>query len=89
MYTRSTPFFLEFAACAKRIALAGGRTATSLIRAGQKLVLKGRNKAERTRVLPPVSTASGGPMPGVNLTDFSALQDVEDVEYVERMREFK
>ncbi len=37
------------------------------------------------RKLPPVSTASGGLMPGVNLEDGS-LQEAEDLKYVERMK---
>ncbi len=43
----------------------------------------------KRRVLPPVSKATGGPMPGVDLTDFSALQESDDLEYVERMKRFK
>jgi hypothetical protein len=40
-------------------------------------------------VLPPVSTATGGLMPGIDLDDFSALQETDDLEYVERMKHFK
>jgi hypothetical protein len=28
-------------------------------------------------------------MPGIELTDFSALQEMDDLEYVERMKHFK
>jgi hypothetical protein len=28
-------------------------------------------------------------MPGIDLTDFSALQEIDDLEYVERMKRFK
>ncbi len=38
------------------------------------------------RKLPRVSTAKGGLMPGVDLTSFSSLQEVDDLEYVERMK---
>jgi len=37
------------------------------------------------RVLPRVSTATGGPVPGIDLSDFSSLQEMEDIEYIERM----
>jgi hypothetical protein len=45
-----------------------------------------RNTGKRERCLPPISKATGGPMPGINLTDSSALQEIDDLEYVERMR---
>jgi hypothetical protein len=75
---------------AKRKAAAEGRTLTSLIEDGLRLVVAGNRKsAKGTRVMPRVSTATGGPMPGVDLTDFSALQEMDDLEYVERMKHFK
>jgi len=75
---------------AKRKAATEGRTLTSLIEDGLRLVIAENRKAARgKRVLPRVSTATGGPMPGVDITDFSALQEMEDLEYVERMKHFK
>jgi hypothetical protein len=75
---------------AKRKAAAEGRTLTSLIEDGLRLVVADNRKAGKAkRVLPPVSKASGGPMPGIDLTDFSALQEIDDLEYVERMKRFK
>jgi hypothetical protein len=75
---------------AMRKAAAEGRTLTSLIEDGLRLVLAGNRKsAKGKRVMPRVSTATGGPMPGIDLTDFSALQEMEDLEYVERMKHFK
>jgi len=75
---------------AKRKAAAEGRTLTSLIEDGLQLVVAGNRKsAKGKRVMPRVSTATGGPMPGIDLTDFSALQEMEDLEYVERMKHFK
>jgi hypothetical protein len=44
---------------------------------------------ERRRVLPRVSEATGGLVPGVNLTRFSDYQEMEDLEYVERMKHLK
>jgi hypothetical protein len=32
---------------------------------------------------------TGGPMPGLDLTDLSALQEIEDLDYVERMKRLK
>lgn len=75
---------------AKRKAAADGRTLTSLIEDGLRLVIaENRKAAKGKRVMPRVSTATGGPMPGVDLTDFSALQETDDLEYVERMKHFK
>ena len=75
---------------AKRKAAAEGRTLTSLIEDGLRLVVaENRKSFKGKRVMPPVSTATGGPMPGIDLTDFSALQEMDDLEYVERMKHFK
>jgi hypothetical protein len=75
---------------AKRKAAAQGRTLTSLIEDGLRLAIAGDRKAtNRKRVLPRVSTATGGPMPGVDLTDFSALQETDDLDDVARMKRFK
>ncbi len=38
-----------------------------------------RPSAKAARRLPPVSTATGGPIPGVDLTDGSALQEADDL----------
>ena len=43
----------------------------------------------KKRVMPRVSKATGGPMPGIDLTDSSALQEMDDLEYVERLKHFK
>ena len=48
-----------------------------------------RKGAKRKRLPPRISTATGGPMPGIDLTDSSALQEMDDLEYVERMKHFK
>jgi len=75
---------------AKRKAAAEGRTLTSLIEDGLRLMVAGERKAAKgNRVLPPVSKATGGPMPGIDLTDLSALQEIEDLDYVERMNRSK
>ena len=75
---------------AKRKAAAEGRTLTSLIEEGLRLVVAENGKvAKKRRVLPCISTATGGPMPGVDITRFSALEEMDDLEYVERMKHFK
>jgi len=75
---------------AKRKAAAEGRTLTSLVEEGLRLVTAdNRRRARGKRTLPCVSTATGGPMPGIDLTDFSALQEIEDLDYVERMKRFR
>ncbi len=75
---------------AKRKAAAERRTLTSLIEDGLRLIVAGRRRAAKEkRVLPPISKATGGPMPGVDLTDLSALQETDDLDHVERMRRHK
>jgi hypothetical protein len=74
---------------AKRKAAAEGRTLTGLIEEGLRLVLAQSSKPKAKRVMPRVSTAKGGPMPGVDFTSFSALEELDDLEYLERMKHFK
>ena len=74
---------------ARRQAAAEGRTLTSLIEDGLRLVTG--KKPQRKHRMPariPVSAATGGPRPGVDISDGSALQEIEDLEYVERMKRF-
>ena len=66
---------------AKRKALAEGRSLTALIEDGLRRVLdEGRPSRRVERVLPPVSSATGGLMPGINLEDAATLQEMEDLE---------
>jgi predicted transcriptional regulator len=72
---------------AKRMALAEGRSFTALIEDGLRRVLADRAPAaDAGRVLPPVSSATGGLMPGVNLEDSAALQEMQDFEGAGRRR---
>jgi hypothetical protein len=72
---------------AKRKALAEGRSLTALIEDGLRRVLDERRPSRHVeRILPPVSSATGGLMPGVDLEDTAALQDMEDLEAVGRPR---
>jgi CopG-like RHH_1 or ribbon-helix-helix domain, RHH_5 len=75
---------------AKRKAAAEGRTLTSLIEDGLRLIVTESQKdTKRKRALPRVSKATGGPMPGVELTDLSALQEIDDLDYIRRMKNSK
>lgn len=72
---------------AKRKALAEGRSLTALIEDGLRRVLDDRTARVRVkRILPPVSSATGGLMPGVSLDDGAALQELEDLETAGRLR---
>ena len=75
---------------AKRKAAAEGRTLTSLIEDGLRLVVAEKRKPPKAkRKLPPPSKATGGPMPGIAGMSFSELEELDDLEYVERMKHFK
>jgi hypothetical protein len=68
---------------ARRRAAAEGRTLTSLIEDGLRLIVSENQNAEKRKpVLPRVSKAAGGLMPGIDLTDPSTLQEADDLEYV-------
>jgi len=72
---------------AKRRAAAEGRTLTQLIEDCVRRVLNERATPAKTkRVLPRVSSATGGLMPGIDLNDSAALQEMDDLEYVARMK---
>jgi hypothetical protein len=72
---------------AKRKAAAEGRSLTALIEDGLRRVVNERASIDRARrVLPPVSSAVGGVAPGIDLNDSAALQEMDDLEYVQRLR---
>lgn len=71
---------------AKRKATAEGRTVTALIEDGLRRVLKEHEPARGRRVMPPVSTAKGGLMPGIDLDDTAALQELDDLEDARDLR---
>lgn len=75
---------------AKRKATAEGRTLTALIEEGLRLVVSDKPKAiGKQRVLPPVSTATGGTWPGIDISNNAALQEMDDLEYVSLMNRLK
>jgi hypothetical protein len=72
---------------AKRKAAAEGRTLTALIEEGLRLVVAENRKTKPAkRIMPRVSKASGGLLPGVDLRE---LEEAEDLEYIARMRRLK
>ncbi len=72
---------------AKRKAAQDGSTLTSLIEDGLRTVLASeRRKAEKERTMPRVSRAKGGLMPGIDLTRYSEIQAMDDLEYAERLK---
>jgi hypothetical protein len=71
---------------AKRKAAADGRTLTSLIEDGLRLVVAPERRVRPARRMPRVSKAGGGLLPGVDLAAGSEEQDAEDRDYVRRMR---
>jgi len=70
---------------AKRKAAADGTSLTELIEGGLRQMLKEPAHKQLRRVLPPVSSASGGLMPGIDLNDSAALQEIEDLESARRL----
>lgn len=73
---------------AKRKADAEGRTLTALIADGLRLVTAERRDGARPRrVMPRVSKAKGGTLPGIDLADGAALQEADDLETIGRRKE--
>jgi hypothetical protein len=79
----------ELMRLAKRKAAEEGRTLTSLIEDGLRQVVAGPKKTNRPRGSLPVSTAKGDTWPGIDISNSAALQEMDDLEYVERMKHFK
>ncbi len=75
---------------AKRKAAAEGSTLTALIAEGLRIVVSDRRPSTRRKhVLPRVSKARGGLMPGVDLNDLSTIEELEDLAYLRRMQRLK
>jgi hypothetical protein len=75
---------------AKQVAAAQGRTLTALIEEGLRFVIFQAGKRRKAkRVVLPVSDATGGLHPGIDLTSFSAIQEMDDMAYMERMNRLK
>jgi hypothetical protein len=75
---------------ARRKAAAEGRTLTSLIEDGLRLIVtEDRKGTKGKRVLPRISKATGGPLPGIELTELSTLQEIDDLGDIRGMKNFK
>ena len=75
---------------ARRKAAAENRTLTSLIEDGLRRVVDENRKTEnRKPVMPRVSKADGGLMPGTDLLNPSQLQEADDLDYIRRMQRFE
>ena len=76
---------------AKRKAAAEGRTLTALIEEGLRLVVASKTKQRSEKHNnPPVSKAAGGLRPGFDWEQLASLvQEMDDLEYVERMKRFE
>ena len=71
---------------AKRKAAAEGRTLTSLIADGLRMMVADNSKSAKTRrVLPPVSKAAGGLLPGIDLADLHRIQEFDDADAIARL----
>lgn len=71
---------------ARRKAAAEDRTLTSLIEDGLRIVTAPEHAGRRQIKPLTVSSARGGPLPGVDLTKTSRLQEIEDFERLEKWR---
>jgi hypothetical protein len=72
---------------AKRQAAVEGRTLTSLIADGLRLILaEGAQVSKTTRVMPRISKAGRARAPSSDLPDFKTVQEMDDRDYVERMK---
>jgi hypothetical protein len=76
---------------AKRKAVAEGRTLRALIEEGLRQVVeeKKQGASPKKRKPLPVSKATGGLRSGIDLTQMWKIYEMEDLEYVERMKHFK
>ncbi len=63
---------------ARKRAADDGRTLTSLIEDGLTLILAKSKASRRERIKLPVSKASGGVLPGIDLNRSSDLEEVMD-----------
>ena len=71
---------------ARRKAAAEGRTLTALIEEGLQSVVSERKPKRRPPGPLPVSSATGGMRPGMEHMSYSELVELDDLEYVERLK---
>lgn len=76
----------ELLRTAQRKAAAEGRTLTALMEDGLRYIVSAKPAGEKQkRSLPRVSTATGGFRPGVDITSYSALEELDDIERFGRL----
>ena len=63
---------------AKKKAAEDGRTLTSIVEEGLRIVLAEPRPARRAKVTLPIFRASGGTLPGVDLNRSADLEDIMD-----------
>ena len=71
---------------AKHKSAAEGRPLSELIEDGLRRVLNEGSLRRVDRILPPVSVATGGLKPGIDLNDIAALQEMDDLDDAGRLR---
>jgi hypothetical protein len=71
---------------AKRKAADEGRSLTALIEDAVRRVVNEASNAKGERVLPRVSTATGGLIPGIDWNDLAALEEMDDLEMLHRLK---
>ena len=69
---------------AQRKAAAEGRTLTGLMEEGLRYVVSERPAEKRERIMPRVSTATGGFAPGID--SIRDIEEMQDLEYIEKLR---
>jgi hypothetical protein len=70
---------------AKRKAADEGVSMTGLIEEGLRRVLnEDKAQTRSARVLPPVSAANGGLVPGADLNDTAAIEEMDDLDRFDR-----
>ena len=71
---------------AKSKADAEGRALTALMEDGLRYVVSGKPQDQkRERVMPPVSSVTGGMMPGIT-NPRRDIEELDDLEYIERLK---
>ena len=74
---------------ARRQAAVEGVTLTALIEDSLRKAVSDRSgRTPANRILPRISKATGGLLPGIDLTNSAAIQEIEDIEYMGRVRRF-
>ncbi len=68
---------------AQRKAAAEGKTLTGLMEEGLRYVVADKPAEKRERVMPRVSSATGGYAPGIN--SIRDIEEMEDLEYIEKL----